>query len=139
FTADFTAVDRVSLDIRRGEFFSLLGPSGCGKTTLLRMIAGFEQPSEGRIVINGEDVTGTPPYERPVNLVFQHYALFPHLSVARNVAFGLKYLDVAKADYARRVGEALELVRLTGLDARYPAELSGGQKQRVALARALVL
>jgi spermidine/putrescine transport system ATP-binding protein len=139
FSTEFTAVDRVSLDIRRGEFFSLLGPSGCGKTTLLRMIAGFEQPTEGRIQINGQDVTGTPPYERPVNLVFQHYALFPHLSVARNVAFGLRYLDLAKSEYPARVGKALELVRLSGLERRYPNELSGGQKQRVALARALVL
>jgi spermidine/putrescine transport system ATP-binding protein len=139
FSAEFTAVDRVSLDIRRGEFFSLLGPSGCGKTTLLRMIAGFEQPTEGRILINGQDVTGTPPYERPVNLVFQHYALFPHLSVARNVAFGLRYVDLAKSEYPARVGKALDLVRLSGLERRYPNELSGGQKQRVALARALVL
>jgi spermidine/putrescine ABC transporter ATP-binding subunit len=136
---EFTAVDAVSLDIRRGEFFSLLGSSGCGKTTLLRMIAGFEQPTEGQILINGGDVTGTPPYRRPVNLVFQHFALFPHLTVAKNVAFGLKYQDVSTADRTRRVGEALELVRLAGLDRRYPNELSGGQKQRVALARALVL
>lgn len=136
---EFTAVDAVSLDIRRGEFFSLLGSSGCGKTTLLRMIAGFEQPTEGQILINGFDVTGTPPYRRPVNLVFQHFALFPHLTVAKNVAFGLKYQDVSSGDRARRVGEALELVRLAGLDRRYPNELSGGQKQRVALARALVL
>src|SRR5438132_7524026 len=138
--ADTAAVDRVSLGIRRGEFFSLLGPSGCGKTTLLRMIAGFEQPTSGTILINGRDVTGTPPYQRPVNLVFQHYALFPHLSVAANVAFGLRYQhDVPKDQYRQRVREALDLVRLSGLDARYPNELSGGQKQRVALARALVL
>src|SRR5258706_12410482 len=136
---DFLAVDRVFLDIQRGEFFSLLGPSGCGKTTLLRMIAGFEHPTSGQILIDSADVTGVPPYARPVHLVFQHYALFPHLSVAKNVAFGLRYQNVAKSDYATRVGEALALVQLSGLDHRYPHELSGGQKQRVALARALVL
>jgi spermidine/putrescine ABC transporter ATP-binding subunit len=136
---DFAAVDRVSLDIRRGEFFSLLGPSGCGKTTLLRMIAGFEQPTDGQILINDSEVTGTPPYERPVNLVFQHYALFPHLSVGKNVAFGLRYQGVGKRDEAARAAEALQLVRLAGMEDRYPNELSGGQKQRVALARALVL
>ena len=136
---EFLAVDRVSLDIRRGEFFSLLGSSGCGKTTLLRMIAGFEQPTEGRILLNGVDVTGTPPYRRPVNLVFQHFALFPHLTVAKNVAFGLKYQNLPRSDRAARIGEVLDLVRLPGLEGRYPHELSGGQKQRVALARALVL
>src|SRR5258706_3909741 len=136
---DFLAVDRVSLDIQRGEFFSLLGPSGCGKTTLLRMIAGFEHPTSGQILIDSADVTGVPPYARPVHLVFQHYALFPHLSVAKNVAFGLRYQNIAKSDYAARVREALALVQLAGLDHRYPQELSGGQKQRVALARALVL
>src|SRR5437588_990761 len=110
---DFVAVDAVSLDIRRGEFFALLGPSGCGKTTLLRMIAGFESPTEGRLLVQGRDVTEVPPYRRPVNLVFQHYALFPHLTVQRNVAFGLRYQrEVAKVDYGRRVGEALKLVRL---------------------------
>src|SRR5207302_8689813 len=112
--ADFAAVDHVSLEIRRGEFFSLLGPSGCGKTTLLRMIAGFEQPTEGQILLNGQDVTGTPPYERPVNLVFQHYALFPHLTVGKNVAFGLRYQDVGRAEQGKRVAEALALVRLPG-------------------------
>jgi spermidine/putrescine transport system ATP-binding protein len=136
---DFAAVDNVSLEIQRGEFFSLLGPSGCGKTTLLRMIAGFEQPTAGSILLNGKDVTGTPPYERPVNLVFQHYALFPHLTVGKNVAFGLRYQGVGNADQGHRVAEALALVRLAGLERRYPTELSGGQKQRVALARALVL
>jgi spermidine/putrescine transport system ATP-binding protein len=136
---DFTAVDRVSLDIHRSEFFSLLGASGCGKTTLLRMIAGFEQPTSGLILLNGADVTATPPHRRMVNLVFQHYALFPHLSVERNIGFGLRYQDLPRRDHARRIGEALDLVRLTGLSHRYPHELSGGQKQRVALARALVL
>jgi spermidine/putrescine transport system ATP-binding protein len=135
------AVDGVSLDIRRGEFFSLLGPSGCGKTTLLRMIGGFETPDEGTIAIDGADVTRTPPYERPVNMVFQHYALFPHLTVEENVAFGLRYRastsDRAARD--RRVREVLELVRLSGFEARRPDQLSGGQRQRVALARALAL
>jgi spermidine/putrescine transport system ATP-binding protein len=135
----FKAVDHVSLDIKSGEFFSLLGPSGCGKTTLLRMIAGFEQPSVGQIFLDGADVTGTPPYARPVHLVFQHYALFPHLSVARNIAFGLRYQPVPKEQFASRVSEALGLVQLAGLENRHPHELSGGQKQRVALARALVL
>ena len=136
---DFTAVDRVSLDIRRGEFFSLLGSSGCGKTTLLRMIAGFEQPTSGRIFLNGVDVTERPPHQRPVNLVFQHFALFPHLTVAKNIAFGLRYQEGPRSEHVKRVGQSLELVRLSGLEQRYPHELSGGQKQRVALARALVL
>ncbi len=136
---DYRAVDHVSLDIQRGEFFSLLGPSGCGKTTLLRMIAGFEHPTSGQLLIDGSDVTGIPPYARPVHLVFQHYALFPHLSVAKNIAFGLRYQDVSKSEYAALVAEALALVQLSGLEHRYPQELSGGQKQRVALARALVL
>jgi spermidine/putrescine ABC transporter ATP-binding subunit len=135
---DFAAVDRVSLDIARGEFFSLLGASGCGKTTLLRMIAGFEQPTSGQILLDGIDTTPLPPYRRPVNLVFQHFALFPHLTVAKNVAFGLRYQTGIRDDQ-RRVSEALELVELAGLDSRYPHELSGGQKQRVALARALIL
>jgi len=135
----FAAVDRVSLDVRRGEFFSLLGPSGCGKTTLLRMIAGLEMPTAGAIRINGAEVTHVPPYRRPVNMVFQQYALFPHLTVAQNVAFGLRYKGVATADYATKVDAALELVRLSGLGRRRPDQLSGGQRQRVALARALVL
>jgi spermidine/putrescine transport system ATP-binding protein len=135
---DVAAVDNVSLDVRRGEFFSLLGPSGCGKTTLLRMIAGLEQ-GEGNIVIDDVDVTGAPAHRRPVNLVFQHYALFPHLTVEKNVAFGLRYKDVARGERRQRVGAALDLVRLSGLERRYPDELSGGQRQRVALARALVL
>jgi spermidine/putrescine transport system ATP-binding protein len=136
----FTAVDRVSLEIRHGEFFSLLGSSGCGKTTLLRMIAGFETPTSGKLRLDGQDVTDVPAYRRPVHLVFQHYALFPHLNVARNVAFGLRYQrHVAKSDHARLVRDALSLVQLTGFENRYPNELSGGQRQRVALARALVL
>jgi spermidine/putrescine ABC transporter ATP-binding subunit len=135
----FAAVDSVSLRIKQGEFFSLLGPSGCGKTTLLRMIAGLEMPSEGRISLDGKDLTHVPPHRRPVNLVFQHFALFPHLTVQKNVAFGLAYQEVPKREHAKLVDRALELVRLSGLQHRYPHELSGGQKQRVALARALVL
>jgi putative spermidine/putrescine transport system ATP-binding protein len=137
--AAFTAVDRVSLDIRAGEFFSLLGPSGCGKTTLLRLLAGFETPTEGSIHIGGRDVTPLPPYLRPVNMVFQHYALFPHLSVAKNVGFGLRYQKIGGAEAAGRIEEALSRVQLPGLGHRYPHQLSGGQRQRVALARALVL
>jgi spermidine/putrescine ABC transporter ATP-binding subunit len=136
---DVAAVDAVSMDIRRGEFFSLLGPSGCGKTTLLRMIGGFELPSEGRIAIDGADVTLRPPYERPVNMVFQHYALFPHLSVEANVAFGLRYKGVDRARQPEVVREALALVQLSGFEKRLPHQLSGGQRQRVALARALAL
>ena len=136
---DVAAVDDVSLEIASGEFFSLLGPSGCGKTTTLRMIAGFERPDAGRIVIGDEDVTETPPHLRPVNTVFQSYALFPHLSVEQNVGFGLRFKDVTKEEGRLRVGEALELVRLGGLGQRRPHQLSGGQQQRVALARALVL
>jgi len=135
---DHVVVDRVSLEIRHGEFFSLLGPSGCGKTTTLRMIAGFEQPSDGRISLGGEDVTERPAHLRRVGMVFQNYALFPHLSVADNVAFALRLQGVAAPEIARRVAEALAMVRLPGLDARMPAQLSGGQQQRVALARALV-
>jgi spermidine/putrescine transport system ATP-binding protein len=136
---DVVAVAGVSLDIRRGEFFSLLGPSGCGKTTLLRMIAGLEESDDGSIVLDGADVTRVPAHRRPVNLVFQHFALFPHLNVEKNVAFGLRYKDVPSSQWNDRVSSALELVRLAGLQHRYPDELSGGQKQRVALARALVL
>ena len=132
------AVDRVSLDVAVGEFFSLLGPSGCGKTTTLRMIGGFEQPTAGRIELRGRDVTNDPPERRPVNMVFQNYALFPHLNVFDNVAFGLRRHHVESGEVRQRVGEALELVRLTGLDKRAPDHLSGGQQQRVALARALV-
>ena len=136
---DVAAVDDVSLEIASGEFFSLLGPSGCGKTTTLRMIAGFERPDTGRIVIGQTDVTQAPPHLRPVNTVFQSYALFPHLSVEQNVAFGLRFKDVPKEQKRGRVAEALELVRLGGLGQRRPHQLSGGQQQRVALARALVL
>jgi ABC-type Fe3+/spermidine/putrescine transport system ATPase subunit len=133
------AVDGVSLAVRRGEVFSLLGPSGCGKTTLLRLIAGLESPTSGTIRIHGEDMTGVPAHRRPVNLVFQHYALFPHLTVEENVAFGLRYQEVPGSAHRERVGEALALVRLTGMERRRPDQLSGGQRQRVALARALVL
>jgi spermidine/putrescine ABC transporter ATP-binding subunit len=132
------AVDDVSLTIEEGEFFSLLGPSGCGKTTLLRMLAGFEVPTEGRILIDGQDVSQIPPNKRPVNMVFQSYAVFPHMSVADNVAYGLKVDGVPAAERARRVEEALALVKLEGYGARKPDQLSGGQRQRVALARALV-
>ena len=133
------AVDDVSLEVRSGEFFSLLGPSGCGKTTSLRMIAGFERPDAGRILIGDADVTQTPPHRRPVNTVFQNYALFPHLSVEQNVAFGLRFTNVPKDEGRGRVAEVLELVRLGGYGERRPHQLSGGQQQRVALARALVL
>ena len=135
---EVVAVDAISLTIESGEFFSLLGPSGCGKTTTLRMIGGFEQPSSGRIELRGRDVTTDPPDKRPVNMVFQNYALFPHLDVGDNVAFGLKRRRVAREDIERRVDEALELVHLTGYQRRKPNQLSGGQQQRVALARALV-
>ncbi|MGA8262630.1 MAG: ABC transporter ATP-binding protein, partial [Arenicellales bacterium] len=135
----FLAVDNISLDIPGGEFFSILGPSGCGKTTTLRMIAGFERPSAGRIILNGENVEQFPPNKRPVNTVFQNYALFPHLNVFENVAFGLKRARIGKDEIRRRAGEALELVMLTGMEKRSPSQLSGGQQQRVALARALVL
>lgn len=132
------AVDNVTLDIREGEFFALLGPSGCGKTTLLRMLAGFETPTEGRVLIDGKDVAALPPNKRPVNMVFQSYAVFPHMKVADNVGYGLKMDGVDGIEIARRVDEALELVKLGGLGARMPDQLSGGQRQRVALARALV-
>jgi len=132
------AVDRVSLAIRPNEFFALLGPSGCGKTTLLRMLAGFERPSEGRILIDGEDMAGVVPNRRPVNMVFQSYAVFPHMTVAENVAYGLKVSGVARAEIGPRVAGALAMVRLEGFEERRPDQLSGGQRQRVALARALV-
>ncbi len=135
---DVTAVDAMRLTVARGSFSSFLGPSGCGKTTTLRMIAGFEQPTSGEIYLAGEPVAGVPPYRRNVNTVFQHYALFPHMNVAQNVGYGLRQRRTSKADEARRVGEALELVRLTGYGRRRTWELSGGQQQRVALARALV-
>ena len=133
------AVDSIDLDIPSGGFFSLLGPSGCGKTTTLRLIAGFEQPSSGRVLVDGRDMAGTPPSKRPVNTVFQSYALFPHLRVFDNVAFGLRRAHVHRDEVRRRVGEALDLVQLSDLAARKPGQLSGGQQQRVALARALVL
>ncbi len=132
------ALDHVSLDIRKGEFFSLLGPSGCGKTTLLRIIAGFEEPSAGTLQISGDYVLGIPPYHRRTNLVFQHGALFPHLNVAQNVAFGLQMKKVDRHSIARRVDEALELVRLAGYGSRRIDQISGGQRQRIALARALI-
>jgi putative spermidine/putrescine transport system ATP-binding protein len=132
------AVDQVSFEIRDGEFFSLLGPSGSGKTTCLRMIAGFDQPTEGRIDLFGQDVTHLPPYERDVNTVFQDYALFPHMNVADNIGYGLMIRKVPKATRDKRVSEMLELVRLPGLEKRKPSQLSGGQRQRVALARALI-
>jgi spermidine/putrescine transport system ATP-binding protein len=134
----FEAVKELDLEIGKGEFFSLLGPSGCGKTTTLRMVAGFELPSTGRIYLEGEPVETVPPYKRNVNTVFQSYALFEHLSIADNVAFGLKRRKVPKDEMRSRVAEALELVQLTGREKAKPDELSGGQKQRVALARALV-
>ena len=131
------AVDGVSLDIPAGEFFALLGPSGCGKTTLLRMLAGFETPDEGRILLNGKDIAHVLPHERPVNMMFQNYALFPHLSVRDNIAFGLKRAGMARADIDTRVAEMVALVKLEGLEKRKPDQLSGGQRQRVALARSL--
>jgi putrescine transport system ATP-binding protein len=134
---DFTAVDDLSLDIHEREFFALLGPSGCGKTTLLRMLAGFEAPDAGRVTLVGQDLAGIPPYRRPVNMMFQSYALFPHMTVAGNVAFGLKQDGLPKHEIAARVEEMLALVQLSGYAARKPDELSGGQRQRVALARSL--
>jgi spermidine/putrescine transport system ATP-binding protein len=132
------AVDGVTLSIGEGEFFSLLGPSGCGKTTTLRMIAGFETPDEGRILLQGRDVTRVPPNRRAVNMVFQHYALFPHMSIYDNVAFGLKVKRVPRSEHKSRIDEILRVVALEGLERRRPRQLSGGQQQRVALARALV-
>ncbi len=135
---DFTAVREMDLEIPAGEFFTMLGPSGCGKTTTLRMIAGFEDPTEGRVLLSGEDVTSLPAFKRPTNTVFQSYALFPHRNVEQNVAFGLQRQKVDKAEIRRRVAEELERVGLSGEAKRKPAQLSGGQQQRVALARALV-
>jgi putative spermidine/putrescine transport system ATP-binding protein len=132
------AVDAVDLEIRDGEFFSMLGPSGSGKTTCLRMIAGFDRPTFGKIFLYGQDVSHLPPYERPVNTVFQDYALFPHMTVGENIAYGLMIRKIAQAERTRRVAEMLELVRLPGFADRKPSQLSGGQRQRVALARALV-
>ena len=136
---DVTAVDDVDLQIRKGELLTLLGPSGCGKTTTLRMIAGFETPSEGAVRIDDTTVTDTPAYNRDTGMVFQHYALFPHMTVADNIGFGLEMDSVADPEIEQRVGDALSMVRLEGLGDRYPEELSGGQQQRVALARALVI
>ncbi|MFO0993610.1 MAG: ABC transporter ATP-binding protein [Hyphomicrobiales bacterium] len=133
----FTAVNNVSLDIYKGELFALLGGSGCGKTTLLRMLAGFEQPTKGRVFIDGQDMTDIPPYERPVNMMFQSYALFPHMSVEKNVGYGLKHETMSDAQRKDRVKAMLDLVQLTPLAQRKPHQLSGGQRQRVALARAL--
>ncbi|MBV9559996.1 MAG: ABC transporter ATP-binding protein [Bradyrhizobium sp.] len=135
----FRAVDGVSLDIRPGEFFALLGPSGCGKTTLLRMLAGFESPDEGRILLSGRDIAHVLPHRRPINMMFQSYALFPHLSVRDNIAFGLKRAGLMRSDIDARVAEMVGLVKLGGLEKRRPDQLSGGQKQRVALARSLAL
>ena len=135
---EVTAVDRMNLRIARGAFYSLLGPSGCGKTTTLRMIAGFEQPTEGEILLAGKPIAGVPPYKRNVNTVFQHYALFPHMDVARNVGYGLRQNKVGKSEEERRVSEAMAMVRLAGFERRRTWEMSGGQQQRVALARALV-
>jgi putrescine transport system ATP-binding protein len=134
---DQVALDGVDLDIHAGEFFALLGPSGCGKTTLLRLLAGFETATSGRLLLDGEDLAGTPPHQRPVNMMFQSYALFPHLTVEQNIGFGLRMQGLAKADLAARVGELLALMRLEPYARRKPDQLSGGQKQRVALARAL--
>src|ERR671935_1712623 len=136
---ELTAVDRIELSVRGGEFFSLLGPSGCGKTTTLRMIAGFEQPTSGQILLDERDVAYTPPHKRNVNTVFQNYALFPHLNVFDNVAFGLRRAKRPKGEVRERVARALELVQLTRLERRKSSQLSGGQQQRIALARALVL
>src|SRR5215204_2067067 len=135
---EFVAVDDLTLDIYEGEFFSLLGPSGCGKTTTLRMLAGFEEPTEGGISVAGDPMRGVPPYRRPVNTVFQSYAIFPHLNVFDNVAFGLRRAGVKGDELRRRVAEACEMVQLSGFEKRKPTALSGGQQQRVALARALV-
>jgi len=132
------AVDNVTIEVAHGEFFSLLGPSGCGKTTSLRMIAGFEEPDDGRVVLTGRDIVGVPPYRRNVNTVFQSYALFPHLTVEQNVAFGLRRKKVSKSDARERARRYMSLVELEGYEKRRPAQLSGGQQQRVALARALV-
>jgi spermidine/putrescine transport system ATP-binding protein len=136
---DVVAVDSIDLEMPPGEFFTMVGPSGCGKTTTLRMIAGFERPTSGSIMLDGVDVAQTPPHKRNVNTVFQSYALFPHLNVADNVAFGLKYKRVTRDERRRLVGEMLSLVQLSGFESRKPGQLSGGQQQRVALARALIL
>ncbi len=135
--SDTVAVTKLSLDIYQGEFFCLLGPSGCGKTTLMRMLAGFEQPTSGKVILGDQDLSGVPPYRRPVNMMFQSYALFPHMTIEKNIAFGLKQDGMATKEIAERVQAMLKLVQLEPLARRYPAQLSGGQRQRVALARAL--
>jgi putrescine transport system ATP-binding protein len=135
---DVVAVRDLSLDIPANEFFALLGPSGCGKTTLMRLIAGFETPDEGRIFLDGQDITDLPPHVRPINMMFQSYALFPHMSVAQNIAFGLKQEGRPRQEIASRVEDMLRLVQMSGLGTRRPDQLSGGQRQRVALARALI-
>ena len=135
---DFVAVEQANFSIEQGEFFAMLGPSGCGKTTTLKMIAGFEQPTSGRVLLNGEDVSRVPPYKRNVNTVFQQYALFPHMSVIDNVRFGPKAKKLSKKDYEASVTQMLDVVRLSDFANRKPSQLSGGQQQRVALARALV-
>ncbi|HQH33074.1 MAG TPA: ATP-binding cassette domain-containing protein, partial [Petrotogaceae bacterium] len=135
---DFVAVENASFEIQRGEFFSLLGPSGCGKTTLLRIIAGFEDPSEGIIYLDGQNLIKILPNERPVNIIFQNYALFPHLSVFENVAFSLRLLKISESEIKRQVEKYLSLVKLDMHTKKYPSQLSGGQKQRVAIARALI-
>jgi putative spermidine/putrescine transport system ATP-binding protein len=136
---DFTAIERLDLAVERGEFLSLLGPSGCGKTTTLQMVAGFVAPTTGRILLDGRDITNERPEKRGIGVVFQSYALFPHMTVAGNVGFGLEMRKMKRDQRAQRIAEALELVHLTGLDARYPKELSGGQRQRVAIARAIAM
>src|SRR5215510_14014064 len=138
FGSSVVAVDNANLEIGEGEFFALLGPSGCGKTTLLRMLAGFENPTEGEIIIDGHRMEGVNPNKRPVNMVFQSYAVFPHMNVERNVGYGLRVVGVAEAEIKTRVAEALALVKLEQYGQRMPSQLSGGQRQRVALARALV-
>ena len=135
---DVTAVDALTLDIRQGEFFALLGPSGCGKTTLLRLLAGFEAPNEGRILLDGEDIGDVPPHRRPVNMMFQSYALFPHLTVEGNIGFGLRQENVGRRERRERVADMLALVKLQGFGGRRVGQLSGGQRQRVALARSLI-